>query len=226
MLTVRNLVRAFHGRTVLQNVDLDIPDGGTLAIVGESGSGKTTLARIVLGLDRPQSGTVSLRGSVQAVFQDPGGSLDPRMTVAASISEALTGVSRAERRDRVMAVLDDVGLPASAAKNYPHALSGGQRQRVAIARAIVGRPALVVADEPFSALDVSVQAQIILLLRELRTRHAMGWLFISHDLAAMRHLADEIVVLREGRVVERGPAARLLDAPEHPYTRELLAASL
>jgi len=226
MLIVRNIVRTFHGRTVLHGVDLDIPDGGTLAIVGESGSGKTTLARIVLGLDRPQSGTVSMRGSVQAVFQDPGGSLDPRMTVTASISEALPGVSRAERRRKVLAALDDVGLPAAVAASYPHALSGGQRQRVAIARAIVGRPALVVADEPFSALDVSVQAQIILLLRELRTQYAMGWLFISHDLAAMRHLADEIVVLRDGRVMERGPTATLLDAPEHAYTRELLAASV
>ena len=226
LLRVRGLVRAYRGRTVLHGIDLDLAPGGTLGVVGESGSGKSTLARTVLGLERPQAGTVRVAGTIQAVFQDPGGSLDPRMTVAASVGEAIARIPRSERAVAVRAALANVGLPPDLAAALPHQLSGGQRQRVAIARAIVGRPALVVADEPLSALDVSVRAQIVLLLRELRARHGMGWLFISHDLGALRHLADETVVLREGRIVERGPTARLLDAPQHPYTRELVAASL
>ena len=226
LLRVRGLVRAYRGRTVLHGIDLDLAPGGTLGIVGESGSGKSTLARTVLGLERPQAGTVQVAGTMRAVFQDPGGSLDPRMTVAASVGEAVFRAPREERVVAVRAALADVGLPPEVAAALPHQLSGGQRQRVAIARALVARPALVVADEPLSALDVSVRAQIVLLLRELRARHGMGWLFISHDLAALRHLADETVVLRAGRVVERGPTARLLDAPQHPYTRELVSASL
>ena len=226
LLRVRGLVRAYRGKTVLHGIDLDLASGATLGIVGESGSGKSTLARTVLGLERPQAGTVQVAGTMQAVFQDPGGSLDPRMTVAASVGEAIFRLTRAERHAAVRAALADVGLPPALAAALPHQLSGGQRQRVAIARALVARPALVVADEPLSALDVSVRAQIVLLLRELRARHGIGWIFISHDLAALRHLADETVVLRAGRIVERGPTACLLDAPQHPYTRELVAASL
>ncbi len=226
LLRVRGLVRTYRGKTVLHGIDLDLTPGGTLGIVGESGSGKSTLARTVLGLERPQAGTVHVEGTMQAVFQDPGGSLDPRMTVAASVGEAVFRAPRAARRAAVRAALAEVGLSPALAAALPHELSGGQRQRVAIARALVARPALVVADEPLSALDVSVRAQIVLLLRNLRVRHGMGWLFISHDLGALRHLADETVVLREGRIVEQGPTARLLDAPQHPYTRELVAASL
>ena len=226
LLRVRGLVRAYGGKTVLHGIDLDLSHGGTLGVVGESGGGKSTLARVVLGLERPQAGSVHVGGTLQAVFQDPGGSLDPRMTVASSVAEALWRAPRRERAAAVLGALAEVGLSPALAGALPHQLSGGQRQRVAIARAVVARPALVVADEPLSALDVSVRAQIVLLLRDLRARHGMGWLFISHDLGALRHLADETVVLHQGRVVERGPTNRLLDAPQHPFTRELVAASL
>jgi oligopeptide/dipeptide ABC transporter ATP-binding protein len=228
----------------LQGVDLDLPEGRSLGIVGESGCGKSTLARAVLGLVTPSAGAILWRGravdtadrtrmremrrELQVVFQDPFGSLDPRMTVAGSIAEALSaleGLSDAATiRKRVDAALADVGLDPALAGRYPHELSGGQCQRVAIARATVVRPRLLICDEAVSALDVSVQAQIVNLLRDLSARHRMALMFISHNLAVVRHLCEEVVVLYLGRVVERASRLELFAAPRHPYTRALLAA--
>ena len=224
LLRITALRHGYGGQTVLDGVDLAIPHGGALGLVGGSGSGKTTLGRLVLGLERVQSGAIERDGTVQAVFQDPGGSLDPRMTAAASVAEAVRRAPGPERRARAAEALDEVGLGGLGGA-LPHQLSGGQRQRVAIARALVARPALVVADEALSALDASLQAQVIALLRDLRARHAVGWLFISHDIAALRHVVDEIAVLHDGRIVERGPVSAILAAPAHPYTRALVAAS-
>jgi peptide/nickel transport system ATP-binding protein len=229
---------------VLHGVDLAVPAGGSLGVVGESGSGKSTLARTVLALERPQAGSVRLRGTdlfalgraglraarrdMQAVFQDPYGSLDPRHSVGGIVGEPIAAlapeVSAAERRDRVAAMLEAVGLPAASAQNYPHEFSGGQRQRVAIARALVTHPALVVADEPVSALDVSVQAQVLNLMLDLQARLGLAWLFISHDLGVVRCIAARVVVLYRGRVVEEGPTAGVFAAPRHPYTQALVAA--
>ena len=229
---------------VLRGIDLTMAHGVSLGIVGESGSGKSTLARTVLALERPQAGAVRLRGvdlfalsradlraarkHVQGVFQDPYGSLDPRQTVLSVVGEPIAALepraSRAERRERVEAMLVAVGLPAAAGQKYPHEFSGGQRQRIAIARALVTHPSLIVADEPVSALDVSVQAQVLNLMLDLRERLGIAWLFISHDLGVVRVVSDRVAVLRHGRIVEEGPTERVLSAPEHPYTRALLAA--
>jgi peptide/nickel transport system ATP-binding protein len=228
---------------VLHGIDLVLPPGGSLGIVGESGSGKSTLARTVLALERPQGGTVRLRGldlfalsraelraarrHVQAVFQDPYGSLDPRHTVGRIVAEPIVAleshVAASERRARVSAMLNDVGLPG-AERKYPHEFSGGQRQRIAIARALVTHPALVVADEPVSALDVSVQAQVLTLMRDLQQRLGLAWLFISHDLGVVRAITARVAVLYRGRVVEEGPTAAVFAAPRHPYTQALVAA--
>jgi peptide/nickel transport system ATP-binding protein len=229
---------------VLHGIDLSVARGGSLAIVGESGSGKSTLARTVLALERPQAGSVKLNGidlfalsrpelraarrHVQAVFQDPYGSLDPRHTVGRIVAEPIAALepeaSGAERRDRVAAMLEAVGLPASAVGKYPHEFSGGQRQRVAIARALITHPALVVADEPVSALDVSVQAQVLNLMLDLRERLGLAWLFISHDLGVVRVVTERVAVLQHGRIVEQGRTAEVLAAPRHPYTQALVAA--
>ena len=246
MLEVRDLVRAYAlpraglfrragRRVVLHGVSLHVAAGEALGLVGESGSGKSTLARTVLGLDAPQGGSVRLdgqdigvaarRGRIGAVFQDPYGSLDPRMRVGRSVAEPLLGMlPRAGRRERVAEMLEAVGLPAAAAARYPYEFSGGQRQRVALARALVGRPALVVADEPVSSLDVSVQAQVLALIAALRTRYGSAWLFISHDLAVVRLVTDRVAVLFQGRIVETGASAQVFAAPQHPYTQALVAA--
>jgi len=243
LLEVDGVVREYRGRRVLHGVSLAVPRGGSLGIVGESGSGKSTLARTILALDRPQAGTVRLLGEdlfalppdrlraarrqMQAVFQDPYGSLDPRMSVARSVAEpllTLRDAPPAERARRVAAAVDAVGLPAAFLARTPHQLSGGQRQRVAIARALVTNPALVVADEPVSALDVSVQAQVLNLMLDLQARFGLAWVFISHDLAVVRCIATEVAVLHQGRVIEQGPAAAVLATPLHPYTAALAAA--
>ena len=228
----------------LAGVDLDVPEGRSVGIVGESGCGKSTLARAILGLQASSGGEIRWRGQpvdttdrgrmrairreLQVVFQDPFGSLDPRMTAGDSVAEALEALEGVQesstQRARVDAALTDVGLDPGLAARYPHELSGGQCQRVAIARATVVRPRLLICDEAVSALDVSVQAQIVNLVGDLSRRHRMALLFISHNLAVVRHLCEEVVVLYLGRVVERAPRDELFASPKHPYTRALLAA--
>ena len=225
----------------LDEVSFTLHAGRSLGVVGESGSGKSTLARLVMALERPAAGRVLFdgqdlqtlapaalkraRAGFQMVFQDPYGSLDPRRTVGQTVSEplALTGVTdRAERDRRLAEVLDAVGLRASDAAKVPHEFSGGQRQRIAIARALVTRPRLIVADEPVSALDVSVQAQVLNLMQDLQDQYGLTYLFISHDLAVVDLVCDEVIVLQHGRVVEQGAAAQVLRQPAHPYTQRLL----
>ncbi len=227
----------------LQGIDFSLQAGRSLGIVGESGSGKSTLARLVMALEAPTAGCVRLEGRdlhrlpaaelrrtrarLQMVFQDPYGSLDPRRTVGQTVSEPLAvllGAGRAEQRERAAEVLDAVGLRASDVSKYPHEFSGGQRQRIAIARALVTRPRLIVADEPVSALDVSVQAQVLNLMQDLQERYGLAYLFISHDLAVVDLVCDEVLVLQHGRVVEQGDPDTLFRRPQHPYTRRLLAA--
>jgi len=209
-------------------VDLILPAGGSLAIVGESGSGKSTLLRMVVGLLAPSAGTLSLGpgGPPQLVFQDAGASLTPWLPIGEQIAERLAslGVARAARAERVVATLDAVGLPAEAARSIPGKLSGGMRQRAAIARSIAVPPALLACDEPVSALDVSLAAQVLNLLCDLRHTLGIALLFVTHDLAAARAVADEVAVMKEGRIVERGPTERIFSAPQQAYTRELLAA--
>ncbi|WP_428926342.1 dipeptide ABC transporter ATP-binding protein [Marinibacterium sp. SX1] len=230
--------------TAVSRADLLILPGETLGIVGESGSGKSTLARMIMGFEPPDEGRVlfdgqdihqldrralrALRPRFQMVFQDPHGSLDPRRTVGWSIAEPLRVAGRAEAPDRarqVAAALDQVGLRPADAARYPHEFSGGQRQRIAIARAIITRPELIVADEAVSALDMSVQAQILNLLMDLQDELGLAMLFISHDLAVVGAICDRIMVMKDGRVVETGPTARILGKPAEPYTRTLLAAA-
>jgi peptide/nickel transport system ATP-binding protein len=209
-------------------VSLALPAGGSLAIVGESGSGKTTLLRMVVGLQQPSGGRVLLGPGPppQLIFQDAGASLTPWLTIGDQVSERLAklGVARAERSARVLATLEAVGLPPEAARALPRSLSGGMRQRAAIARAIAVPPTLLACDEPVSALDVSLASQVLNLLCELRAKLGLALLFVTHDLAAARAVADEIAVMSEGLIVEHGPTEELFAAPEHPYTQELLAA--
>ena len=235
---------AHSGVRAVDDVDLELATGETLAIVGESGSGKTTLARMLLRLIEPDSGELlvdgrdflaargaelrSLRREMQMVFQDPFASLDPRMRVGAIVAEPLEihepQLSRAERRSRVVEILRAAGLGEDALSRYPHEFSGGQRQRIGIARALVLRPRLVVADEPVSALDVSVGAQILELLQNLQRDFALTYLLISHSLPVVAQLATRIAVMHAGRIVETGPAEKILRAPAHPYTQSLIAA--
>jgi peptide/nickel transport system ATP-binding protein len=242
LLQVDALGQRYGGREVLRGVSFSLAAGESLGVIGESGAGKSTLARLVMALERPHAGTVRWSGedvnamsstarrarrpAVQMVFQDPYGSLDPRWRVGRSVMEPLAALAMDEprRRARLGEVLAAVGLEADAAERYPHQFSGGQRQRLAIARALSTRPRLIVADEPLSALDVSVQAQILALLRELQRREGISLVLVSHDLAAVEVLCDHALVLRGGEVAEQGPAARVLGEPRHPYTRELLAA--
>ena len=233
----RNAVRAVDG------VSFAIPAGKTLGLVGESGSGKTTVARTLLRLTEPTSGSFRLDGTdvfglrpaplralrrrMQIVFQDPYGSLNPRMTVRQTLREPLAIHRLAPKPDRdarVHALLGEVGLDASLADQYPHELSGGQRQRVGIARALSVEPAFLVCDEPVSALDVSVQAQVLNLLADLQRTRGLTYLFIAHDLAVVKHIADDVAVMYLGRVVERAAATTVYSLPRHPYTRSLLSA--
>jgi peptide/nickel transport system ATP-binding protein len=227
----------------LDDVSFTLQPGRSLGIVGESGSGKSTLARLVMALEAPTRGRVILdgqdlntlspadlrraRSKVQMVFQDPYGSLDPRRTVGQTVAEPLAvlhGASRSEQRARAAEALEAVGLRAADLAKYPHEFSGGQRQRIAIARALITRPKLIVADEPVSALDVSVQAQVLNLMQDLQDQFGVTYLFISHDLSVVDLVCDEVVVLQAGRIVEQGPPQRLFQRPEHPYTQRLLAA--
>ncbi len=227
----------------LNGVSFTIEAGRSMGIVGESGSGKSTLARLVMALDKPTAGSVKLLGrdlhalpreelrqarrDIQMVFQDPYGSLDPRQTVERIVSEPLAAqgdASRDEQHQRAADALASVGLRANDLGKYPHEFSGGQRQRIAIARALITRPRLIVADEPVSALDVSVQAQVLNLMQDLQTEFGITYMLISHDLAVVHHLCDDVAVLWQGRIVEQGPPERLFHAAEHPYTRALLEA--
>ncbi|MFT4228767.1 MAG: ABC transporter ATP-binding protein [Microbacterium sp.] len=233
--------------TALDDVSLTVAAGEAVGIIGESGSGKSTLVRLLLALDRPTAGTVAfdgrqvdaaasarslhwLRRATGIVFQDPYASLDPRMSVGRIVGEPLwaLGLGPAElgcsRRERVRDVLEQVGLDAGTAARFPHEFSGGQRQRIALARAIVHRPRLLVGDEPLSALDVTVRAQILELVRELRRSTGMALLLVSHDIGVVQNLCDAVAVMKDGRIVERGPTARVLEHPVEEYTAHLLAS--
>lgn len=234
---VRDHVRALDG------VSFSVPRGSTLSLVGESGSGKTTCGRSLLRLIEPTAGRVvfdgidvtalpkrelrSLRKRMQLIFQDPFGSLNPRMTVYGMLAEVLQVhrvVPRAQRKARVEELLQLVGLSPESASRYPHEFSGGQRQRIGIARAIAAEPDLIVADEPVSALDVSIQAQILNLLKDLQEKLGLTYLFIGHDLSVIRHISDHVGVMYLGRIVEFGTVADVFERPTHPYTRALLSA--
>ncbi|MDP6488202.1 MAG: ATP-binding cassette domain-containing protein [SAR324 cluster bacterium] len=227
----------------LDGVSLAVNSGESFGIVGESGCGKSTLARTVMALESPQSGEICFQGEnlhalkakelrrvrcgLQMIFQDPYGSLDPRQSVGKIVAEPLSllGEMAPEKRSEMVAeALDNVGLSPNDAVKFPHEFSGGQRQRIAIARALITRPALIVADEPVSALDVSVQAQVLNLMMDLRDRHRLAYLFISHDLSIVRHMTTKVAVMYAGRIVEQGATQTLFDHAQHPYTRALLAA--
>ena len=229
----------------VRRVNFQIKSGQSLGLVGESGCGKSTLARLVTALETPTSGSVQiggfdlgclskkelrqLRRHFQIIFQDPFGSLDPRQTIGRIVAEpleALESPSSAEIKRRVAAVLDDVGLKATDVERYPHEFSGGQRQRIAIARALITHPQFIVADEPVSALDVSVQAQILNLLKDLREEYALTYLLISHDLAVVEYVCDHVAVMNNGVFVEYGSTTNIFQNPDHPYTISLLDAVL
>jgi peptide/nickel transport system ATP-binding protein len=244
---INTLFRRDTGQVVraVDDVSFHVDAGETLGIVGESGSGKSTVARLLLRLDQPTGGTVRYRGEdvfafseeklarfrrkVQIVFQDPTASLNPRMTVERIISEPWAihpdVVSRADRHDRVAELLKQVGLKPEHARRHPHQFSGGQRQRIAIARALALDPELIVCDEAVSSLDVSVQAQVIALLKRLQQEQGLTYMFITHDLPVVRDIARRVLVMHRGKIVEQGEAASIFANPQHPYTRELLAAS-
>jgi peptide/nickel transport system ATP-binding protein len=237
----------FFGRptdwvSAVDDVELDIREGETLALVGESGSGKSTLARLLLRLIPASSGSVHFRGTdvlslpakelrafrqqAQIIFQDPFESLDPRFRASAVVEEGMAHLklSKTQRSARMAEVLDLVHLPSDAAQRFPHEFSGGQRQRLSIARALAVNPSFIVADEPVSALDVSMQSQILNLMRELQERLGLTYLFISHDMSVVRHMADRVAVMYLGRVVEIAPADELFSNPLHPYTQALLSS--
>ncbi len=234
----RQMLRALDG------VSFSLEPGKTLAVVGESGCGKSTLARQITLIETPTSGRLNIGGrdvtritraqakdvrrNVQMVFQDPFGSLNPRKKVGAILEEPViinTGKTRAERKERALEMISRVGLRPEHYSRYPHMFSGGQRQRIAIARALMLNPYVVVADEPVSALDVSIQAQVLNLMMDLQDEFNLAYLFISHDLSVVRHIADEVMVMYLGRPVEQGPAKRVFEVPRHPYSHALMAAT-
>ena len=256
LLEIRNLTKVFPlGESIfgggargevraVDDVSLEIQSGETLGLVGESGSGKSTLGRLVLRLIEPTSGQIAfegrdlfaasqgemrrLRRDMQIIFQDPFGSLDPRMRVEDVISEPLTiheRMTSSARRMRVAELLGAVGLDESAMRRFPHEFSGGQRQRIGIARALALRPKFIVADEPVSALDVSVGAQIVNLMAQLQREFGLTYLFISHSMPVVRYLATRIAVMYRGKIVEVGPTEQITERPQHPYTRSLLEAT-
>ncbi len=229
----------------VDDISFSVAPGKSLAIVGESGSGKSTLARMIVGLERPTRGRILVGGKerslkhvsgrerrrrgreVQVIFQDPYSSLDPRQTAGACIEELLRlhfGWDAKRRADRVAELLDQVGLGRREAESLPRALSGGQRQRVAIARALACQPSVLICDEAVASLDVSIQAQVLNLLSDIRESTGVTYLFISHDLAVVRQVSDDVMVMRSGRVVEAGPADQVLSSPQAPYTKRLLNA--
>jgi ABC-type glutathione transport system ATPase component len=228
-------------RSAVRNVDLEVANGEALAIIGESGSGKSSLVRLLLALDTPSTGSVRfegrevvagsakslhwLRRETGIVLQDPYSSLDPRMTVGQTVAEPLQALSIAgDHRARVAEVLAQVGLDADTADRYPHEFSGGQRQRIALSRAIVHGPKLLVGDEPLSALDVTVRAQILHLLKTLRAELELSMILVSHDIGLVYHLCERVMVMKDGVVVESGRTADVLENPQHPYTRQLISS--
>jgi oligopeptide/dipeptide ABC transporter ATP-binding protein len=250
-LELQHLTKHFPVRTdrgkglvrAVNDVNLSIPEGQTVALVGESGCGKTTIAKLVLMLEQPTGGAVvfdgktlaamsnkeikNYRRNVQAVFQDPYASLNPRLKVSKIVSEPILAhgpPDRASLRKRVLELLDIVGLPATAADLYPHEFSGGQRQRIAIARALALQPKIIILDEPISALDVSIRAQILNLLTDIQKQFGLTYLLIAHDLALVEHLSTQVAVIYLGSVVESGPSGQIFAAPKHPYTQALLNA--
>ncbi|WP_435839132.1 ABC transporter ATP-binding protein [Streptodolium elevatio] len=244
VLRVRGLCRTFGDHKAVDDVAFTLAPGGSLGIVGESGSGKTTTARMLVDLETPDAGSITVRGrerarrprsrterlararEIQMVFQDPYLSLDPRVAVRDCVDEVLRlhapDLGKQRRAARVAELLDQVGLGTREAGALPRRLSGGQRQRVAIARALAASPQVLILDEAVAALDVSIQAQILDLLVRVRREEGVAYLFVSHDLAVIRHITDDVVVLRSGRVVESGRTADVLAAPQHPYTRLLI----
>ncbi len=245
VLEAAGLRKEFGDLVAVDDVSFRLPPGRSLAIVGESGSGKTTIARMIVGLERPTSGTITACGhdrsrpprstrdrrrrgrEVQIVFQDPYTSLDPRQTAEATVDEVVKlhhGWRTDRRRARIAELTDLVGLDARQSRALPRSLSGGQRQRVAIARALAAEPTILILDESVAALDVSIQAQVLNLLADIRDETHVSYILISHDLAVVRQLTDEALVLHRGKVVERGPTAHVLDDPQDPYTQRLRAS--
>ena len=244
LLTAANLTKTYGQTTVVDDVSLTIHRGETLGLVGESGSGKSTVARMLLRLIEPTSGSVhfdgadvlaanpaqlrALRRRMQIVFQDPYGALNPRMRVREIVAEPFLihgGYSREHIRTRVHELLEEVGLDRDTEARYPHEFSGGQRQRINIARALALKPGFLALDEPVSALDVSVGAQVINLLRDLQRTHGLTYLFISHSMPLVRYLCDRVAVMQRGRLVEIGDALEVCDHPREPYTQALIAAT-
>lgn len=244
MLSVAGVSKRFGSRLVLNDVSLEVGPGEIVGVLGMSGSGKSTLANCILGLNRPDGGTISWHGrslaersdrqaarrEIQPVFQDPRASLNPRWTVRRSLCEPLDnwfpGIRGGEREGRLRALLDAVALTPDHLDRNPHELSTGQCQRVCLARALAPQPALLVLDEPLSALDVSVQATLLDMLRNLQERDGLAYLFISHDIAVVAELCQNVLVLEHGCVVDQGPVAAVLGTPTHPYTKSLLRDSL
>ena len=221
--------KGVFGRTTghvkaVDGVSFAMRRGETLGVVGESGSGKTTIARVVAGLQRPTGGSFEVAGRVAMVFQDPLGSLNPRMTVRATLGECLSAPARRDASGTVESLLEMVGLDETALDKYPHEFSGGQRQRVCIARAIACEPELLICDEAVSALDLSIRAQILDLLAGLKERLKLSVLFITHDLGVVQHVADRIVVMNRGKIAEEGPCGQVLKAPREEYTRFLMSS--
>jgi ABC-type glutathione transport system ATPase component len=245
VLAVTNLTKRFGDFTAVDDVSFAVPDGGSLAIVGESGSGKTTVAKMIVGLERPTSGTITACGhdrsqparsardrrrrgaEAQIVFQDPYTSLDPRQSAAEAIDEVLRlhhGWDRTRRAARVAELAALVGLDERQARALPRSLSGGQRQRVAIARALAAQPRVLILDESVAALDVSIQAQVLNVLADIRDSTGVSYVLISHDLAVVRQLTEQVIVLWHGKVVEQGQTGSVLDDPQHEYTQHLRAS--
>ena len=224
----------------LHQIHVELAAGKSLGIVGESGSGKSTLARLIMALEKPTEGQVIFKGQdlnrlnpdqlreirpeFQMVFQDPYSALDPRQTVFKIVSEPIEHRSKSEMKELAASALMEVGLLASDLDKYPHEFSGGQRQRIAIARALITRPSLIVADEPLSALDVSVQAQVLNLMMDLQDQHGLSYVLVSHDLAVINLMCDDVMVLQEGCMVEYGPCDDIFKNPKHPCTQNLMAA--
>ncbi|WP_163535276.1 ATP-binding cassette domain-containing protein [Helicobacter suis] len=243
MLEVKNLYKSYGQLAVLKGVSFTIQPKEILSLVGESGCGKSTVAKILVGIEKPSKGEVlfekkgmqefsakdwrAYRQSVQMIFQDPYSSLNPRWKVEDIIAEPLllnTKLNKTERQKQVLEMMHQTGLKPEWAKRYPHQFSGGQRQRIGIARALMLKPRILICDEPVSALDVSIQAQILNLLLDLQAHLGLSYLFISHDLGVVEHISDRILVMEKGLIVEEGTVQAVIDTPKHPYTQKLLSA--